>query len=211
MKETYAEAAAFLVAGAARVGDDQWEEPGLGQWTVRQLAGHAGRALSTVQEYLRATCPDDLAPLPPGADDDPVGGAGESFLGTHDAPALHEGVAARGREAGEALGPAPAEALAVLATGVVQLVTEAPDTAVFVTRFGLQPFATYLATRVVELVVHTVDLCVACGLEPAIPAGAERVTLAVLAETGRRRGAGAEIIGALGGRAPLPAGFNLFG
>jgi len=211
MKETYAEAATFLVSSAARVGDDQWEEPGLGQWTVRQLAGHAGRALDTVQEYLRATCPDDLEPLPPGADDDPVGGAGEYFLETHGAPALHDGVAARGREAGEALGPAPAEALAALATGVVQLVAEAPDTAVFVTRFGLHPFATYLATRVVELVVHTVDLCVACRLEPAIPAGAERVTLAVMAETARRRGVGAEVIGALGGRVTLPADFNLFG
>ena len=32
--------------------DDQWDLPGLGVWTVRDLAGHTARAILTVENYL---------------------------------------------------------------------------------------------------------------------------------------------------------------
>jgi uncharacterized protein (TIGR03083 family) len=209
--DAYAAAAQWFVTTVAAIGADQWEEPGLGEWTVRDLVGHAGRALVTVEEYYRPACPDDQEPPPPGADDDPVGGAGVYFLGTHEAPQLHSDVAERGRQAGRDLGAVPAETVRALATRVVTLVGGAPDGALFVSRFGVQSFATYLCTRTVELVVHTVDICHACGLEVSIPEGAARTTLAVMVETARHRGEAVDVLRALAGRGALPSGFNVFG
>jgi uncharacterized protein (TIGR03083 family) len=209
--DAFAAAAEWFVATVASVGPDQWEEPGLGEWTVRQLVGHAGRALLTVEEYFRSSCPADHAPPSPGADADPVGAAGAYFLGTHGAAQLHSDVAERGRQAGRDLGPDPGETVRDLGVRVVTLVRSAPDGALFVSRFGVQPFATYLCTRTVELVVHTVDICSACGLEAHIPEPAARTTLAVMVETARRRGEAVDVLRALAGRAGLASGFNVFG
>ena len=51
-----ASARAFLDL-LARVDDDRWELPGLGVWDVRGLAGHAARAILTVETYLLAEEP----------------------------------------------------------------------------------------------------------------------------------------------------------
>jgi hypothetical protein len=209
--DAFSAAAGWFLSTVLGIGDGQWEQPGLGVWTVRELVGHAGRAFVTVEEYYEPMCPDDREPLAPGADDDPVGGAGRYFLGTHGAAELHADVAARGRQAGVELGPAPAQTLSTQVARVLSLVQGAPDGAVFVTRFGLQPFATYLCTRVVELVVHTLDIGDACGLMPDIPDPAARLTLAVAVETARAAGTGPDVLRALGGRAGLPEGFTVFG
>ena len=50
------------------------------------------------------------------------------------------------------------------------------------------PFAIYLCTRTVELVVHTVDICDACSMATDSPELAARITRAVMAETARHRG-----------------------
>jgi uncharacterized protein (TIGR03083 family) len=207
----FGQAADWFAATVAGIGDHQWEEPGLGQWTVRHLVGHTGRALITVEEYFRDSCPETETAPARDADDDPVGGAGEYFLGTHGATRLHADVAERGRQAGAELGPVPRSVVADLVTRVGALVRQAPESAVFVTRFGVQPFATYLCTRTVELVVHTVDIGHAVAVEPVIPDDAARLTLAVMMETARRRGAAVEVVRALGGRARLAPGFSLFG
>ena len=206
----FSAAAGWFASTVVGIGDGQWERPGLGVWTVRELVGHTGRAFVTVEEYSRSTCPDHHE-LPPGADDDPVGAAGLYFLATHGATRLHAEVAARGRQAGIELGPVPTATVSTQADRVVALVRGAPASAVFVTRFGVQPFATYLCTRVVELVVHTLDICDASALAPDIPDPAARLTLAVATETARAGGSGPALLRALGGRAGLPAGFTVFG
>jgi uncharacterized protein (TIGR03083 family) len=200
----------WFVATVRAIGPAQWEGPGLGEWTVRQLVGHTSRALITVEDYFRPSCPVDVV-VAEGIDDDPVGGAGTYFLGTHGATQLHRDVAERGRQAAEELGPAPADTVAGLAGRVLTLVRGAPDGALFVTRFGPQGFVTYLCTRMVELVVHTVDIGHACAMESDVPEPAARLTLAVMVETARRRGSGTEVVRALGGRAGLASGFNVFG
>ena len=48
----YAGAARAVHAAVAAVPGDAWEQPGLGEWTVRDLVGHASRSLVTVLEYL---------------------------------------------------------------------------------------------------------------------------------------------------------------
>jgi hypothetical protein len=35
-----------------KIPDDRWESPGLGNWSVRSLAGHTARAILTVESYL---------------------------------------------------------------------------------------------------------------------------------------------------------------
>jgi hypothetical protein len=70
------------IAVSARVGasgsDGSWDQPGLGSWTIRELAAHANRGQTTVEQYLRHPQP----PQPPGS----------SYF-------TEEAIAARGREA----------------------------------------------------------------------------------------------------------------
>ena len=71
----------------------RWEQPGLGEWDVRALVGHAGRALLTVEAYLDRP-----------AEAMEVSSAAANF---HGARSVVDGadVAERGRDAGRALGP----------------------------------------------------------------------------------------------------------
>src|SRR4051794_18749839 len=52
IKQTFGQAARFFVDTAALVRPDQWAQPGLGVWTVRDLVGHGSRSLLTVETYL---------------------------------------------------------------------------------------------------------------------------------------------------------------
>jgi len=223
--DAFEEAAHWLAAVVGRIGPGQWSHPGLGVWTVQELAGHAGRALVTVEEYLTdpGLPPDphpggaggtagDAGTAAPG--DGPVAGAATYFLGVRDNARLHQDVAERGKQAGAALGAnpgsTPAGDVAALVDRVVNHVRAAGPDAVFTSRFGPVPFATYLATRVVELVVHGIDLERACGFDYDVPARAGSLAVAVVGELAVRRGAAGEVLEALGGRGPLPERFGVF-
>ena len=52
IREAYESAAGLFVNTVEQVGPTQWEQPGLGSWTVRDLVGHTSRALLTVELYL---------------------------------------------------------------------------------------------------------------------------------------------------------------
>jgi hypothetical protein len=67
----------------------------------------------------------------------------------------------------------------------------------------------YLPTRVFELVVHTLDLAAALGLEAEPPPDALAVCLELAASLAQRRGAGPAVLMALSGRRPLPPDFSL--
>jgi uncharacterized protein (TIGR03083 family) len=206
----------WFLTVVARVGPDQWERPGLGAWSVRELVGHTGRALSTVEDYLWVPDPGaEIGPEPDSeADDDPVGAAASYFLGLRDNADLHRDVAERGRQAGAELpsggNPAVLDALGILAERVRATVAGAPDDAVFKTRFGVQPFGAYLLTRTVELVVHSVDLAAACGSVFDVPAPAASSVVAVVGELAVRRGSAGELLSALGGRTSLRPDFGVF-
>jgi len=59
----YAATAHAFAALVAAIAPDAWDQPGLGEWTVKDLVGHAGRALTTVEDYLAAP-PVDGPPCP---------------------------------------------------------------------------------------------------------------------------------------------------
>jgi len=197
VRTTYAEAAGFLVDTARQVGPGDWARPGLGVWSVRELVGHASRALVTVPTYLAR--PPERVDLPT---------AVEYYLRTS-AAAKDAEVAERGRQAAAALGDDPAATLARLMGQAAMAVGDAPGGALVGTPWGGMRLADYLQTRIFELTVHTLDLAAALGLEARPPDPAAQVSTALVAELAVRTGQAGPLLLAATGRGPLPEGFTV--
>ncbi|UNX56113.1 maleylpyruvate isomerase N-terminal domain-containing protein [Georgenia sp. TF02-10] len=193
--QAFAAAAAWFAEEAGHaVG--RLEEPGLGEWTVRDLVGHTSRALTTVRAYLTTE---------PG----PTELAGPVEYYQRALRASPAQVAQRGREAGAQLGPDLVAPVRTLVTEVTRLVQDAPDDALAATPFGLMRLADYLPTRTFELVVHTCDLAVALGRSPRPPHAAAASALRLAGELAVRGGHADVVLLALTGRRPLPPGFTV--
>lgn len=193
----FSAAAGWFVATTGRVGD-RWAAPGLGEWSVRDLVGHTGRALLTVEAYLRDTAGEVVVTSP------------EDYLGA--AAALPGGAAAvarRGREAGAALGEDPAGAVTATAERVLALVAAHGPDAFVATAAGGMRLGDYLPTRTLELVVHTCDLVVALGEPPEPPERAAAQALELLGRVAARTGRAGDLLLAATGRRALPRDFTL--
>src|SRR5688572_29649561 len=105
-RQAFNDAADWFVRTTALVGD-RWTRPGLGEWDVRDLVGHTSRSLLTVEMYLAR----------PAATVE-VASAADYFRATR-AAAADPAVAARGRDAGVALGTDPVAAVAEIAACVI--------------------------------------------------------------------------------------------
>lgn len=168
-RRAYHDAAGWFVDTAARVGD-RWDQPGLGEWDVRSLVGHTSRAFLTVESYL-----DD-----PAASVD-IASAADYYLATREV-AAGPGVAARGREAGRALGSDPSGTVAEIATRVLGLIDTHDGSALMTTIAGGMRLSAYLPTRTFELAVHTADLATALGEPVHVPATAAAQALAIVSD-----------------------------
>jgi uncharacterized protein (TIGR03083 family) len=197
VRTTYSEAAGFLVDTARRVEPGDWARPGLGVWSVRELVGHASRALVTVPTYLAR--PPERVDLPTPVD---------YYLRTSALASAPE-VAERGRQAAEALGDEPAATLARFMGQAVMAVGDAPGGALVGTPWGGMRLPDYLRTRIFELTVHTLDLAAALGLEARPPEPAAQVSMALAAELAVRTGQAGPLLLAVTGRGPLPDGFTV--
>ena len=206
-RQTYFEAAGFFLAVAEHIRDNQWSGDGLGVWSVRELVGHTSRALTNVERDL-------ITPVEPARareDDAPVS-AVDYFVAGMATPGIHVSVAERGREAGRALGANPIAAIRALKAQVRELLDRTPDDAVVTTPFGALLLPEYLPTKTYELVIHTLDIAAALGIEVEPPAAALAVTLDMTLQLTARRAAPTErvaILRALTGRAPYPEGFTV--
>src|SRR5262249_8399177 len=142
IREAYESAAGLFVHTVEQVGPTQWEQPGLGVWTVRDLVGHTSRALLTVELYLAqpAAQPEGLRPV-------------DDFLRAQAGLADPASVAARGREAGVALGSDPIAAIRDIAARVLAHVQTAADAVLVSTPVGGVRLIDYLPSRVFELAV----------------------------------------------------------
>lgn len=167
-RRAFADAAEWFVRTTALVGD-RWDRPGLGEWDVRALVGHASRALLTVETYLAA--PAEAVEIT-----SPV-----AYYRATKAASASPAVAARGRDAGTALGTDPRAAVAEIAARV------------------------RLPTRTFELAVHTADLATALGLPPDVPALAAAQALELVASLAVAEGIAGPLLLAVTGR-PGPAG-----
>jgi uncharacterized protein (TIGR03083 family) len=178
---------------------EQWDLHGLGNWSVRSLAGHTARAILTVENYISQE--------EPGAVTIPTAEAYYSTVYQQFTDAT--AVEARGVEAGQWLGDDPLGQVTSALASAKSLIDSQPSNRI-VSIGGMGILLTeYLRTRVFELVVHTIDLSRATGIPHAVPAAAiaDSVNLATTIAT--QRGDGEAILLAFTGRVPLPEGFSV--
>jgi uncharacterized protein (TIGR03083 family) len=194
-RQAFTDAAEWFVGITALVGD-RWERPGLGEWDVRALVGHTSRALLTVETYLER---------PAVAVD--VDSTGDYFRETRAATA-GPAVAARGREAGAALGNDPVVAVSEIAARVVPLVNAHSGGELLTTIVGGMRLTDYLPTRTFELVVHTADLSTALGRQEEPPVTAAAQALEIMAGLALAGGNAGRLLLAATGR-PVPAAFSV--
>lgn len=153
------------------VDDHQWDLPGLGEWTVRELVAHADRAYRTIVEYVEGDTKDPT--------EIPSAAAYFRTVLAEQTPHVH--IAARGRSDAAARSDWLV-ATDELADQAERTVAERPGDTIVHLFVGEMRLDQYLATRVVELVVHGLDLSAAIGLPTNPPPEAMRVALLVLVD-----------------------------
>jgi uncharacterized protein (TIGR03083 family) len=197
VRETFAEAARTFADLVPRIPDDRWNGPGLGEWDLRSLVGHASRSLVTVETYLDQPVETEEVPSP--------AAYYVAVAGVDDAA-----VADRGRQAGLALGENPAEFVDALAHRVLAQVESAGNPLIHTGGGGMR-LENYLSTRTFELVIHSLDIAAAVpDIEP--PEFSDQVlgeVASVAAIAAVLRGRGVELMLALTGRAALSPGFSI--
>jgi uncharacterized protein (TIGR03083 family) len=184
----FRDASRFLVEAVRAVPDSGWDAPGLGNWSVRELVGHANRGHTTVEEYLLRP----RQPQPPGS----------TYFSD-------EAIATRGRQAVRALGDDPAGAVAAASAAVIALIDQSPPDAKIGSPAGTMTLAQFLPSRVAELTIHALDIVRAVGADLPAPPTALRESLVFVAQRAAGR-SGQDVLLALSGRGQLPAGYSVY-
>lgn len=188
------EAALDFTRTLAAMQPHHWDLPGLGVLSVRELTAHTLRAFSTIEMYLHAEPTVDRV----------MADSGEYYRTVLSDPGIHAQVASRARQAGAQLDDPVGEA-EVVVQRVLALVASAADDDAVNTFAGQIVFSEYLATRLVELGVHTLDLQRATGQMAGLHPAATTVILDVLSALAQP----VPLILALTGRVALPNEFNV--
>lgn len=208
LRRAFTEATGFLIGLADVVDDSQWSSPALGGWSVREVFVHASRAGSTITAY---SVPEPPSPEPTQRS---LTSGAEYYLAVLGEDGIHEAVAERSRtQASELDEPIP-EYLRRVFADAEQTLQRTPAAQVLGTLAGGITLEDYLPTRIVELVVHGIDIAGALGVEPEVPPEPMRVTLETLAELAVRRPDVFDpvvLVRAMTGRGTLPEGANLLG
>jgi uncharacterized protein (TIGR03083 family) len=197
---TFASAARSFAALVHEIPGDRWDGPGLGEWDLRSLVGHASRSLITVSTYLQqpAQTEDITAPQ-------------EYYVRVNPASLgmAPEGVVERGRQAGRDLGDDPAATVDELVSRVLNELADAGDPLITVIGGAGIRLHTYLPTRTFELAVHGLDIAHAVDISLVLPADvlAEATTLS--ARIAVSEGYGETVLLALTGRDGLPPSFSI--
>jgi hypothetical protein len=125
-------------------------------WTLRELVAHATRGVLTVE-------PTVAAPVDPASRWLPTASA--YFAAAIAVPRVHEGIEQRARDAAAAVGDDAPGYVARAVASVRPVVDATPADRVVQHFAGRLPFGEYLATRVVELVLHSTDVQLATGAD----------------------------------------------
>ena len=197
IRDAYLESAEFFAGLVDGIGLDGWEEPALGEWTVRDLAGHTYRSISTIVGYSEKPAPQVDVASPT---------AWILNVLEHADPAR---IAEMGRSAGLEIMDNPPMMVRGFLNMARERVQTLDDDFILATPQGGMRFIDYLPLRTMELVIHGVDLAQALKVEAAPPAAGMRVALQVLSDVAVALGRGPLVAQALTGRAALPANFNL--
>lgn len=167
--DAFAGEGAAVEATVRGLGPADWDRPGLGVWTVAELVAHLVRGANLLAVYL-----DD--PIDEGA---PVVDRVGYFA--FDMVANAPGVAERSRRAAAEIGvPGLPAALGTGWRASLAAARTTPPDRLLPTFMGSMAVQEYLATRVLELTVHHLDLCRAMGLPAAATAAGLTLTRGIL-------------------------------
>jgi uncharacterized protein (TIGR03083 family) len=165
----YRESAHWWRSLVGGVDDHQWAQPGLGEWSVQELVAHGARAFKTVSEYVEGDVKDPTR----------IATAAEYFriVLAEQTPHIHIANRARKESMEQRDWIDATDTFWASAELVVSNVPADTDVHLFV---GEMEMSQYLATRVVELVVHGSDLAEAIAIPSPPPVAAARIALDVL-------------------------------
>ncbi|MBL76038.1 MAG: hypothetical protein CL763_03850 [Chloroflexi bacterium] len=171
MKSAYIDSVESFLEVIRQIDLNQWDANALDQWSFRDLVGHTGRSIKLVKEFgsQRSESLD-------------VQSAALHYQISLSPEGANQRVAAGGVEAGNALGEDPVLHLqeAWITTQETLHSTE-EDTVISYVNGGIK-FGDYLRTRILELVVHSIDLAQAIGIDYEPPKEAMREALYLLAD-----------------------------
>ncbi|MFG1933826.1 maleylpyruvate isomerase N-terminal domain-containing protein [Mycobacterium sp. NPDC048908] len=197
---TFALAAHSFAALVHEVPADGWDGPGLGEWDLRSLVGHASRSLITVSTYLQQPAEREDIKTP----QEYYARVNPKVLGLEP-----EGVLERGRQAGRDLGEDPASTVDGLVSRVVGELAGVDDPLITVIGGAGIRLLAYLPTRTFELAVHGLDIAHAVGLAVVPPPAVLEEATALAARIAAISGYGETVLLALTGRAELPSPFSV--
>ena len=197
IREAYLESAEFFAGLVDGVDIDAWEDHALGQWTLRDLAGHTYRSISTVVGYSEKPAPQV-----------DVESATRWILNVRQ-NANPDRVAELGRSAGLEIMDNPQMMVRGFLSMARDRVNDLDEDFILATPQGGMRLLDYLQLRTMELVIHGGDFARALGVEATPPDNGMQVALQVLAGVAVAEGRGPALADALTGRSALSSGYNL--
>lgn len=166
--EAFAQECAAIDETLSGIDDDAWDRPALGSWTLAQLVAHMVRGASRITEYLPLEV-DDRPQV------DRVGYC--RFDGDAEAPAIAK------RAVEEAAAVAAADLPGRFAAAWRASVAAANDHGaqqLLPTLMGPMRLDEYTATRVLEMVIHHLDVRATLDQPPVSTPAAARMTMSIL-------------------------------
>jgi uncharacterized protein (TIGR03083 family) len=198
--ENFASAAGVFATLVRAIPESAWDGPGLGDWDLRALVGHASRSLITVSTYLQHP-----------AEREDVTSPADYYVQIMEYASNTgaEAISERGRQAGRELGEHPAATIEALRQRVLGELAGVDDPLIEVIGgLGIR-LSNYLPTRVFELAVHGLDIAGATGVDFAVPAPVLEEATVLAARIGVALGQGETVLAALTGRSALPVTFSV--
>jgi uncharacterized protein (TIGR03083 family) len=199
-KEAFRQAVHFFENAVENISPTQWDEPALGVWTVRDLVGHTRLSFARVAEFSQQR-----------ANKIDVESAAQHYHVSLSVEGINDAIAERGRVAGQGLGDDVTTMLRASIEATLAVLKTTPDNAVIAYPNGGIKLEHYLETRVLELVVHTVDILVATGIEIEPPRQALSCTLHLLADLAVDSGIGSQLALLVTGRRVIHDRFSVLG
>lgn len=197
---TFASAARSFAGLVHDIPADRWAGPGLGEWDLRSLVGHASRSLTTVSTYLAQSAEREDITSP------------QEYYARVTPAALGispEGVLERGRQAGRDLGDDPPAAVDELVSRVLDELSDAGNPLIQVIGGAGIRLHTYLPTRTFELAVHGLDIARAVDISLSLPADVLEEATGLAARIAVAEGHSQIVLLALTGRDELPPSFSI--
>ena len=176
VRDAFAAECRQVAATLASVPSDAWDRPALGQWTLHELVAHLFRAVTRVDAYL-----DQPIEVPAGSAEDRSAMPDRISYFQMDLAGQAAAIAERARKDAATLDRDTAAAHFDRAWRACDARVRAlPPDHITTSLRGPMLLDEYLATRVVELVVHHMDVRAALDLPPQSDPAAARLTMAIL-------------------------------